>query len=224
MAGRSAAVVTPHLRASGRGGRRRQARDRWRVGSGSIATRSAPAGIIVSMPASPSVIDLPEPCLAVLVGPAGSGKTTFAARHFEPAEIVSSDALREMIAGDAADQSANRAVFSALHREVEQRLAAGLTTLVDATNVERHARRALLRLAARAGRPAVAIVLDLPLDETLARNARRDGQAVPVDVVEHHHRVLARALADGTIVTEGFAAVHVLDGATDIDRARVVRG
>lgn len=169
-------------------------------------------------------IDLPESCLVVLIGPAGSGKTTFAARHFEPAAIVSSDALREAIAGDAADQSANRAVFAALHREVGRRLVAGCTTVVDATNVEGHARRALLRLAARAGRPAVAIVLDLPLAETLARNQRRDGRAVPAEVVERHHRILADVLASGAIHGEGFAGVHILRGAIGIDRVRLARG
>ncbi len=184
-------------------------------------------GIIAAMaptePVAAPTIDLPEPCLVVLVGPAGSGKTTFAARHFAPDEIVSSDALREAITGDAADQSANRAVFTALHREVGRRLAAGLTTVVDATNVERHARRALVRLGDRSGRPVVAIVLDLPLVVTLARNGRRPGRAVPDEVVERHHGALARALERRAVESEGFAAVYVLAGPDAIDAARIRR-
>jgi predicted kinase len=188
-------------------------------------------------PATPLPLSLPEPYLVVLVGPAGCGKTTFAARHFAPDTVVSSDALREAIAGDAGDQSRNRVVFETLHREVERRLAAGRTTVVDATNVERHARRALVRIAERAGLPAVAIVFDLPLPVVLARNAARgkgaagradgragraDGRAtgrvVPAGVVEHHHRQLETALARvgrsaaAFAAAEGFAAAVLVDG------------
>lgn len=170
-----------------------------------------------------TVIELPEPCLVVLVGPAGSGKTTFAMRHFGPAEVVSSDALREVITGDAGDQSANRAVFAALHREVARRLEAGSSAVVDATNVEHHARRALLGLGARSEVAVVAVVLDLSLAETLARNGRRSGRPVPADVVERHHRRLARDLAARTMEGEGFTAVHVLVGADAIDSVAVRR-
>ena len=156
------------------------------------------------MPEADHVIELPEPCLVVLVGPAGSGKTTFAARRFAADEVVSSDALRATIAGDAADQSRNRSVFEALHREVARHLDDGRTVVVDATNVERHARRALVRLAARSGRPALAIILVLPLAEVLARNERRDGRAVPADVVARQHATLERALAARAFDREGF--------------------
>lgn len=175
------------------------------------------------MPAATPPIELPEPCLVVLVGPAGSGKSTFAARHFHPDEVVSSDALREALTGDAADQSANRAVFAALHREVGRRLAGGSTTAVDATNVERHARRALLRIAARVGVPTLAIVFDLPLEVVLRQNAARGGRSVPADVAERHHGLLRLTLARDAWASEGFAVVHVLRGAAALDRARVVR-
>ncbi|MDQ0424031.1 putative kinase [Cellulomonas iranensis] len=36
-------------------------------------------------------LEIPATCLVVLVGTSGSGKSTFAARHFGPFETVSSD-------------------------------------------------------------------------------------------------------------------------------------
>ncbi|HYM84788.1 MAG TPA: AAA family ATPase, partial [Candidatus Dormibacteraeota bacterium] len=107
---------------------------------------------------SPTIV-VPDPALVLLVGAAGAGKSTFAARRFAPDEVLSSDALREALTGDASDQSRNRLVFALLHREAERRMADGLLTVVDATNVEWHARRPLLAIAMRTGRPAVAVIL-----------------------------------------------------------------
>jgi len=112
-----------------------------------------------------------DPSLIVLVGAAGSGKSTFAARHFAPAEILSSDAYRALIAGDETDQRATKPAFGRLHRELGQRLAAGQLSVVDATNIEPAARRALVTRAAGASLPATAVVLDLPPSLVLARNA-----------------------------------------------------
>ena len=99
------------------------------------------------------VIAIPDPSLVVLVGAAGSGKSTFAARHFAPDEVLSSDAFRALLSGDEADQRATKTAFSILHREVVRRLAAGRLVVVDATNVEHHARRALVERARAAACP-----------------------------------------------------------------------
>ena len=176
-----------------------------------------------SMP-SPLEIRLPDPCLVVLVGAAGSGKSTFAARHFAPDEVLSSDAFRARIAGDPADQRATRPAFAALHRELRRRLAAGRLTVVDATSVTPRARHALLRDAARVGTPAVAIVLDLPRDEVLARNRGRGGtRVVPEDAVLRQLRELERSLAGDLLRREGFAAVVRLATPGEVDAARFVR-
>ena len=168
--------------------------------------------------ADPAVrIAVRVPGLVVLVGAAGAGKSTLAARLFAPSEVVSSDDVRSWLTGDSADQGATRLAFSVLHREVRRRLAAGGLVVVDATSVQVSARRALLRIARAAGVGATAIVIRTPSAAVHARNAGRPGRVVPADVVDRHLAALEALGADpGSIVArllaEGFDAVHVLGG------------
>jgi predicted kinase len=173
-----------------------------------------------------TVIDIPDPSLVVLVGAAGSGKSTFAARHFAPDEILSSDAFRALVSPsrDETDQGATRAAFKRLDHELARRLAAGRLTVVDATSVEVSARRALIARAAAARIPAVAIVLDLPAEVVLARNAAR--ARVVDEAVIHRHLGRLRAALDGpdpAIGREGFARVVVLRDPGAVDAATIRR-
>jgi protein phosphatase len=168
--------------------------------------------------AQPAVrIGVTVPGLVVLVGAAGAGKSTLAARLFAPAEIVSSDDVRGWLTGDPADQRATRLAFSVLHREVRRRLAAGGLAVVDATNVQGSARSALLRIARVAGAHATAIVVRTSPAEVHARNGARIGRVVPPDVVDRHLAALDALGPDpasivARLVAEGFDAVHVLGG------------
>jgi protein phosphatase len=157
------------------------------------------------------------------MGPAGAGKSTLARRWFAPDEVLSSDALRAAISGDPADQSASAPAFAILHRELLRRLRAGLLTVVDATNVRRAARRSLLLRARRAGRPAVAIVLDLPPPAVHARNAARLERVVDARVVDRQLAELRQTLLTGQLGAEGFAAVYRISSDRELDAARVVR-
>ena len=167
-------------------------------------------------------LELPEPSLVVLIGAAGAGKSTLAARLFSPGDVLSSDAFRGLVAGNEADQGATRTAFAILHRELARRLAAGRTTVIDATNVTAFARRGLVRRAAAAGVPAVAVVLALPTTLVLARNATRPGRIVPEAAVRRQMDDLDRSLRRG-LDTEGFAAIHVLRTASEVDRLELER-
>ncbi len=169
------------------------------------------------------VIAIPDPSLVVLVGAAGSGKSTFAARHFAADEVLSSDAYRALLSGNEADQRRTRTAFSILHREAVRRLAAGRLVVVDATNIEHHARRALIDRARAAGVPAIAIVLALLPGVVHSRNAARTERVVDSSVVERHLARLAAALDHGGIAGEGFAAVHILGSVEEIADAVIER-
>jgi protein phosphatase len=171
----------------------------------------------------PVVIKVPDPALVVLVGAAGAGKTTFAARHFAPDEVLSSDAYRHAISGDASDQRVTAAAFAALHRALATRLEAGRLTVVDATNVTPSARRTLLGMAARTGVTAIAIVLDLEPGIVLARNRARVGRVVPEEAVEQQLAGLRAMLVTGALAAEGFASVVRLADAEAVDSVRIVR-
>ncbi|HEX5589765.1 MAG TPA: AAA family ATPase [Candidatus Limnocylindrales bacterium] len=164
---------------------------------------------------------VPDSAVVLLVGAAGSGKSTFAARHFPAGSVLSSDHLREAISGDAANQAVSRAAFAALHRALEQRLAAGLLSVVDATNIGGNARAAIRRIARRHGAPVVAIVLDLEPEVVLARNGARVERQVPDGAVANQLARLAATLARGDLATEGYAFVVRLRDAAAVEATRI---
>src|SRR5699024_11033434 len=154
-----------------------------------------------------STLDIPALSLVVLVGASGSGKSTFARTHFGPYETLSSDTFRGLVGGDETDQSATKAAFEALEYVAGKRLEAGLLTVIDATSVQREARRSLVQLARAHDVLPVAIVLDLPVQESIERNAGRSDRDIPAGVVKRQHDQLRRGLRH--LAKEGFRKVHV---------------
>ena len=83
-------------------------------------------------PADPgAAVALPDPALIVLVGPSGSGKSVWAAEHYRPDEVVSSDRLRALVGSGEHDLDASADAFALLDLIVAARLRRGLTAVVD---------------------------------------------------------------------------------------------
>ena len=169
-----------------------------------------------------TTILVPDPSLVLLIGAAGAGKTTFAARHFAPDEVLSSDAYRALVSGDEGDQSVSHVAFRILHRELERRLADRRLTVVDATNVAAGNRRQLIKRARAAGVPVVALVLAPPAAVVLARNAARP-RRVDEEIVRRQLDRVERTAADGVLTGEGCGAVWILREPDAIDAVTVAR-
>jgi protein phosphatase len=168
-----------------------------------------------------SEIAVPELSLVVLIGVSGAGKSTFAAAHFRPTEVLSSDFCRGLVADDENDQAATPDAFDVLYYVAAKRLAAGRLTVVDATNVQVDARRKLVELAREHDVLPVAVVLDVPESVCVRRNAARPDRDFGAQVVRRQRDQLRRGLRG--LQREGFRNVHVLRGEEEIAAAAVVR-
>ena len=167
-------------------------------------------------------LEIPRLSLVFMVGPTGSGKSTFAAKHFTDTEIISSDRLRALIDDDENSQWATNDAFDILRQLVDKRLARGRLTVVDATNVNIEDRRPLLKLAQKHHAAPVAIVLNVDKEVCHQRNAARsDRGRMNRRVVERHAAALKKTIE--SIRREGFYRVFALSDPAAIEAAEVVR-
>src|SRR5712671_6430487 len=159
-------------------------------------------------------LTVPELCLVVLIGPSGCGKSTFARRHFKPTEVISSDFCRGLVSDDENSQEATGDAFDVLQYVAGKRLARGLLTVIDATNVQPEARRPLVELAREHDVLPVAIVFKLPEDLCHARNRERPDRNFGSHVVRNQSMQLRKGLRG--LEREGFRYVHVLQTPAEV--------
>ena len=166
-------------------------------------------------------LTIPELSLVVLIGASGSGKSTFARRHFAQTEILSSDHFRGVVSDDETDQSATKDAFEVLHYILEKRLKAGRLTVIDATNVQREARRSLLKLAKKYHFFSAAIALNLPAACCHERNQQRPDRQFGPHVVNNQTRALKRSLKG--LKSEGFRYIYKLNSLEEINAVEIER-
>jgi protein phosphatase len=156
----------------------------------------------------------------VLCGPAGCGKSTFAAKQFRPTQIVSSDECRALVSDDPANQGVSHHAFDLMHFIIKKRLMLGRLTVCDATNLRRESRRALVEMAHAAQFNSAAILFDLRRETCLARNAAR-ARVVPEEALEKQFKMLEETKR--AIKKEGFDLLFFLQE-EDQDAAAVKVG
>jgi F420-dependent oxidoreductase-like protein len=149
-------------------------------------------------------VNLPAPCVVVLVGPGASGKSTWAAAHFPPDCVVGSDRLRAIVGTGEDDIAASTDAFAVLEEVVRRRLARRLTTVIDTLGLDGARRTAWLALARQHGLPCVAVAFDVPAAQCRARNRTRD-KRIPVEVLSAQLRGWP-AVRDA-LPAEGFDAI-----------------
>jgi protein phosphatase len=166
-------------------------------------------------------ITIPELSFVVLIGVSGSGKSTFARRHFKTTEILSSDYCRGLVFDDENSQAATRDAFDVLHFISRKRLAAGRLTVVDATNVQPESRKSLVEIAREYHCLPVAIVLDLPERLAHDRNHNRPDRNFGPHVIRQQSQQLHRSLRG--LEREGFRHVFVLKSPEEVEAAVIER-
>ena len=150
----------------------------------------------------------PDLSLVVLIGASGSGKSTFAKKHFLHTEIVSSDYCRALVSDDENNLAATGDAFEVLHYIAGKRLAAGRLTVADATNVKPEDRKPLIELARQFHCLPVAIVLNMPERICQERNRVRTDRQLGDHVARNQLSHLRRSLRG--LEREGFRHVLIL--------------
>jgi protein phosphatase len=166
-------------------------------------------------------IVIPDFCLVALIGASGSGKSTFARRHFKPTEVISSDACHGMVEDEENSLDATADAFALLHVIAETRLKRRKIVVIDATNVRQDDRAQFVRVAKKYHALAVAIVLSPREDICHERNKARPDRQYGPHVVRNQMASLMRNIR--RIDKEGFRYVHELRSVEEIDSVEILR-
>lgn len=162
-------------------------------------------------------ISIPNPSLVILCGPAGSGKSTFARKHFPETAIVSSDRLRAMIGDNESNQAVSRDAFELFHQILSARLRNRKLAVADSTALNADARREVRQIGRRAGVPVILIVFDVSESTSVKQDGARN-RRVGRPVIREHWERLQEALK--AIPYESYDQVVILSE-DDVRRAAI---
>ena len=150
--------------------------------------------------------------LTLMVGTSGAGKSYWLQGQsaidlgIHPSHVVSSDQFRADLCGDFRDQTRNDDVFAAVHAVAKARLAHGLPTVIDATNLRRKDRMAAAALA-KGGRVRY-ILIDRPTPEKWRDAGWR--AYLPFDLIAKHEQTLNSQIKD-ILAGDKLPNVEVID-------------
>lgn len=132
-----------------------------------------------------------KPSLYVMCGLSGSGKSTITKEYQKKipgSVIISSDKIREELCDrNRADQSKNREVFRVFHDRIRKNLEEHKSVIVDATNITRGSRRAILDKVNGLDINKICLIVPKPYEQCLVDNKLREWP-VPDEVIENQRR------------------------------------
>lgn len=166
-------------------------------------------------------IEIPDFALVVLIGASGSGKSTFAAKHFLPTEIISSDHCRGLVSDNETDQSASADAFDLVRTIAEKRLKRRKLAVIDATNVRAADRKGWIDVARRWHALPVALVIEPGIDICIERNKSRPDRQFGGQVVQRMVAEIRKGLRG--LQREGFRQVWQLSTPESVEAATVAR-
>ena len=145
-----------------------------------------------------------RPSVVVLCGPAACGKSAFAARHFRPTQIISSDSCRALVCDDERDQRYHQQTFDLVKFLISQRLSINRLCVVDSTALTPGARKPLLDLGRKFRVRVELFMFDIPLEKCLDFDRKRERSVGP-KVIEEHFQLFNQARTSAG--SEGFDQV-----------------
>jgi protein phosphatase len=119
--------------------------------------------------------------LIILVGPPASGKSTWGKKFALDNSVVyvSTDTIRKEIGAGEGDQTVSAAAFGIARSRVSAALGAGKSAMIDATSVNRKARKDWINLGKGHSAFIIAVAFEVPRDELLRRDAQRERTVGP---------------------------------------------
>lgn len=159
---------------------------------------------------------IPEISLVLLIGASGSGKSTFARKHFKQSEIISSDLCRAIVSDDENNQDATKDAFDLAYYIARKRMKNGLLTVVDATNVRKEDREKWLELAKEYHYLVTAIVFDMPERLCIERNQKRSDRQIPEGAIMRQANLLRKSRK--WLDKEGIKSVYLFENPDEIEQ------
>lgn len=157
-------------------------------------------------PKMTDLADIDAPSVVMMVGVPGSGKSRIAEQlsTLLSIPILSSDAIREEICGDASNQSINDAMWQLLYQRAESALASQQSVIIDATHaVAEYRRKDIDRYRTLGAQAVVGVYIVTSFHMACERNALRE-RTIPQHAIRRMHGFLQ---ATPPSTAEGFDMV-----------------